>query len=76
MRSRLADTTARWLSPAALDLAEGLLFFDPKRRLSAVSALKTAYFTTEQPEMEVPSQYVVLPGSSKLELMPQIGQTG
>ena len=46
----------RWLTPAGLDLAEGLLVFDTKRRLSANSAMKTAYFTEEQPEMEMPTQ--------------------
>lgn len=39
-----------------MDLAEGLLFFDPQRRLSAASALKTGYFTSEEPEMEKPTQ--------------------
>ena len=46
----------RWLSPAALDLAEGLLFFDPTRRLLASAALDTAYFTSEEPAMEMPTQ--------------------
>jgi CTD kinase subunit alpha len=46
----------RWLSPAAKDLAEGLLHFDPKKRLSATAALRTAYFTSEDPPMEMPTK--------------------
>ena len=46
----------RWLSPSAIDLAEGLLSFDPQRRLSAASALKTGYFSSEEPAMEKPTQ--------------------
>jgi CTD kinase subunit alpha len=32
------------------------LLFDPVRRLTAAEALKTTYFTTEEPGMEMPTQ--------------------
>ncbi|EIW71827.1 hypothetical protein TREMEDRAFT_14841, partial [Tremella mesenterica DSM 1558] len=47
--SRFRDSLGRWLSPAALDLAEGLLFYDPVKRLSAQGALGTKYFLEEEP---------------------------
>lgn len=55
-----ADHDKRWLSPAALDLVEGLLFYDPSQRLLADSALRTDYFLIEEPAMEKPTQYVQL----------------
>lgn len=54
--SKFRDSFQRWLTPAAMDLAEGLLFFDPSKRLSAASALQEAYFTEEAPGMEMPTQ--------------------
>ncbi|KAL4075830.1 Pkinase-domain-containing protein [Scleroderma citrinum] len=44
----------RWLSPAALDLAEQLLTYDPARRVTALQALEAPYFTVEQPPPELP----------------------
>jgi CTD kinase subunit alpha len=55
-RGEVADEGRRWLSPAALDLAQGLLVFDPAKRLSAADALGSAYFGTEEPGMEKPAQ--------------------
>jgi serine/threonine protein kinase len=53
-----ADQSFRWLSPAALDLAEWLLAYDPQVRASATQALSAPYFTTEQPGPELPLEYV------------------
>jgi CTD kinase subunit alpha len=44
----------RYLSPAALDLAESLLSFDPSKRVTAAAALEAPYFTTEEPAAELP----------------------
>ncbi|KAK4689342.1 CTD kinase subunit alpha, partial [Tremellales sp. Uapishka_1] len=54
--SRFRDSFTKWLSPAALDLAEGLLRFNPCTRLSATDALHTPYFLSEEPKMEKPTQ--------------------
>ena len=51
----------RWLSPAALDLAELLLAFDPARRVSAAQALEAPYFHDEQPPPDLPIRCVHLP---------------
>ncbi|ADV24133.1 CMGC/CDK/CRK7 protein kinase [Cryptococcus gattii Ru294] len=58
--SKFRTSFAKWLSPAALDLVEGLLFYDPSQRLLADSALRTDYFLIEEPAMEKPTQYVQL----------------
>lgn len=42
------------MSPAALDLAEGLLTYDPEKRLTASDALNAPYFVTEDPPMALP----------------------
>lgn len=44
----------RWLSPAALDLAEQLLTYDPAKRVTAIQALEAPYFKVEQPPPELP----------------------
>lgn len=44
----------RWLSPAALDLAEQLLTYDPSKRVTAIQALEAPYFKVEQPPPELP----------------------
>ena len=46
------------MSPAALDLAERLLNFDPEQRVTASDALQAPYFTQEQPMAELPTGYV------------------
>ena len=48
----------RWLSPAALDLAEQLLAYDPAKRATATQALEAPYFTEEAPWAEAPTGYV------------------
>nr|GAT59450.1 Pkinase-domain-containing protein [Mycena chlorophos] len=45
----------KWMSPAALDLAEQLLFYDPATRVSAVQALEAPYFTQEEPPAMAPT---------------------
>jgi len=53
--STFRENFGRWLSPAALDLAEGLLTFNPKLRVTAADALAMPYFTTEEPTAEMPT---------------------
>ncbi|KAH7914319.1 hypothetical protein BJ138DRAFT_415120 [Hygrophoropsis aurantiaca] len=52
----------KWLSPAALDLAEQLLAYDPTRRITAVQALETPYFKDEKPLPEMPTGLSTLEG--------------
>ncbi|WVF73159.1 hypothetical protein IAT40_007978 [Kwoniella sp. CBS 6097] len=56
IESKFRTSFAKWLSPAALDLVQGLLAFDPTKRLSAKQAMATPYFASEEPPMEMPSQ--------------------
>jgi len=44
----------KYLPPDALDLAEGLLIYNPDKRFTASNALKMPYFVSESPEMELP----------------------
>lgn len=37
------------MSPAALDLAERLLAYDPSQRVAALQAMEAPYFTQEIP---------------------------
>lgn len=39
----------RWMSTAALDLAEQLLSYDPTLRSTALQAMEAPYFTREAP---------------------------
>lgn len=55
---RHLNTLLRWLSPAALDLAERLLAYDPTQRVTAVEALEAPYFKEEQPPPQLPVEYV------------------
>lgn len=45
----------RWMSPAALDLAEELLNYDPLQRITATQAIETPYFTQEAPSASRPT---------------------
>nr|XP_018260721.1 CMGC/CDK/CRK7 protein kinase [Kwoniella dejecticola CBS 10117]OBR82879.1 CMGC/CDK/CRK7 protein kinase [Kwoniella dejecticola CBS 10117] len=56
IESKFIASFEKWLSPAALELVQGLLRFDPSQRLSAVQAMKADYFVLEQPPMEMPAQ--------------------
>ena len=49
---------SRWLTPAALDLAELLLAYDPAQRATAAQALEAPYFNQEKPPAERPVGYV------------------
>lgn len=42
------------MSPAALDLAEQLLTYDPTQRITASQAMDTPYFTEEEPPASRP----------------------
>jgi len=42
------------MSPAALDLAEQLLAFDPSQRITALQAMDAPYFVTESPPAAPP----------------------
>jgi CTD kinase subunit alpha len=42
------------MSPAALDLAEQLLTYDPLQRITAAQAMETPYFTQEAPTASRP----------------------
>ncbi|KAH7929482.1 Pkinase-domain-containing protein [Leucogyrophana mollusca] len=52
----------KWLSPAALDLAEQLLAYDPARRVTALQALEAPYFKDEPPSPELPVGLSTLEG--------------
>jgi serine/threonine protein kinase len=41
------------LTPAALDLVDQLLAYDPSKRISASEALDAPFFTSELPEKEL-----------------------
>ena len=43
------------MSPAALDLAEQLLAYDPANRITAAAALDAPYFKQDQPLPERPT---------------------
>lgn len=61
-RNRFRDIFQRWLSPAALDLAERLLTYDPARRVTADQALEAPYFTQELPSPVLPTGLSTLEG--------------
>jgi len=44
----------KWMSPAALDLAERLLAYDPSQRVTAIQAMDAPYFTQEEPRAAPP----------------------
>lgn len=46
------------MTPGALDVAEQLLFLDPAGRPNSETVLKMPYFTSEDPEPELPDMYV------------------
>jgi CTD kinase subunit alpha len=61
-QSHFRSAFQKYLSPAALDLAEVLLAYDPLQRVTAASALHAPYFTTEKPPAELPVELSTLQG--------------
>lgn len=55
LKNRFKALFNEWLSPAALDLAQSLLLYDPQKRISAADALDAPYFRTEEPPEELPT---------------------
>ncbi|KZS97696.1 Pkinase-domain-containing protein [Sistotremastrum niveocremeum HHB9708] len=62
LRNRFREMFNKWLSPCGLDLAEGLLTYDPAKRLTAADALKSPYFMIEKPEEQMPQGLSSLEG--------------
>ncbi|KFH70094.1 CMGC/CDK/CRK7 protein kinase [Podila verticillata NRRL 6337] len=61
--SKFREMFEKYMSPAALDLAEALLSLDPKRRPTAAEALsKFDYFTNEQPAACLPAELPKIEG--------------
>ncbi|KAG2013621.1 CMGC/MAPK protein kinase, variant 2 [Coprinopsis cinerea AmutBmut pab1-1] len=60
--NRFRDLFQKWMSPAALDLAERLLTYDPELRVSAQEAMEAPYFTQERPFAERPAGLASLDG--------------
>lgn len=60
--NRFRDIFQKWMSPAALDLAEQLLAYDPLRRLNALQAMEAPYFTQEAPAAQLPKGLATLEG--------------
>ncbi|KAF6762283.1 CMGC/CDK/CRK7 protein kinase [Ephemerocybe angulata] len=60
--NRFRDLFSKWMSPAALDLAERLLTYDPSQRVSAQDAMDAPYFTQEGPSAEPPTGLSTLEG--------------
>ncbi|CAE7183124.1 unnamed protein product [Rhizoctonia solani] len=52
----------KYLSPAALDLAESLLAYDPNKRATATQALQAPYFVSEDPPAEKPVGLATIEG--------------
>jgi len=52
----------KWMSQAALDLAERLLCYDPAARATAVQAMDAPYFTQEDPPAMAPVGLATLQG--------------
>ncbi|KAF9192288.1 kinase subunit of RNA polymerase II carboxy-terminal domain kinase I [Haplosporangium sp. Z 767] len=62
-QSKFREMFGKFMSPAALDLAEALLSLNPKQRPTAVEALsKFAYFTEEEPAACLPGDLPKIEG--------------
>lgn len=60
--NRFRELFQKWMSSAALDLAEQLLTYDPSQRATAVQAMEAPYFTQEAPPPEPPVGLATLEG--------------
>ncbi|PPQ94046.1 hypothetical protein CVT25_009894 [Psilocybe cyanescens] len=54
LASKFRESFQKYMSPAALDLAEQLLAYDPTERITALQAMDTPYFTQEYPTATPP----------------------
>jgi len=62
IQDRFRELFQKWLSPAALDLAERLLSYDPAQRVTALDALEAPYFRQEEPPAALPIGLSTLEG--------------
>ncbi|KAH7343357.1 kinase-like domain-containing protein [Rhizoctonia solani] len=62
VKSHFRSIFNKYLSPAALDLAESLLAYDPNKRATAAQALQAAYFVSEDPPPEKPVGLATIEG--------------
>ncbi|KJA30240.1 hypothetical protein HYPSUDRAFT_125849 [Hypholoma sublateritium FD-334 SS-4] len=60
--NRFREAFQKWMSPAALDLAEQLLTYDPNQRITALQAMNAPYFTQEEPTAARPVGLINLEG--------------
>ncbi|KAF8913932.1 hypothetical protein CPB84DRAFT_1757945 [Gymnopilus junonius] len=60
--SRFREAFQKWMSPAALDLAESLLTYDPLQRVTALEAMNSPYFHEEKPAPAPPVGLIDLEG--------------
>ncbi|CAE6412364.1 unnamed protein product [Rhizoctonia solani] len=62
VKSHFRSIFNKYLSPAALDLAESLLAYDPNKRATAAQALQAPYFVSEDPPPEKPVGLATIEG--------------
>ncbi|CAE6505200.1 unnamed protein product [Rhizoctonia solani] len=62
IKSHFRSIFNKYLSPAALDLAESLLAYDPNKRATAAQALQAPYFVSEVPPPEKPVGLATIEG--------------
>ncbi|KAH9482688.1 CTD kinase subunit alpha [Psilocybe cubensis] len=62
MGSKFRESFQKYMSPAALDLAEQLLAFDPAERITAMQAMNAPYFTQEYPSATPPVGLIDIKG--------------
>ncbi|KAF9485324.1 Pkinase-domain-containing protein [Pholiota conissans] len=62
MPNKFREAFQKWMSPAAIDLAELLLTYDPMQRISALQAMSAPYFTKEAPAAARPIGLIELEG--------------
>ncbi|KAG6837446.1 hypothetical protein H0H93_009540 [Arthromyces matolae] len=60
--NRFRDLFQKWMSSAALDLAEHLLAYNPLERATATQAMGAYYFTDEEPKAMLPAGLATLDG--------------